>query len=130
MMLSLGMFAFSLPTLAYQDLQRSTDWRHARSARIGARDAVQFVGPGEDTIALNGVAVAELQAGRASLDELRDMAATGECWPLVDGGGRVFGAFVIQGISEKHSEFFSDGTPRRIEFGIDLLAVDDARARA
>lgn len=128
MMMSLGMFAFSLPTLAYQDLQRRTDWRHARNPRVGARDAVQFVGPGEDTIALNGTAMAELQAGRASLDELREMAATGDCWPLVDGAGRVFGAFVITGIDEKHSEFFADGTPRKIDFGIDLLAVDDARA--
>ena len=66
MMMSLGMFTFGLPTLAYQELKRRTDWRHARQTRIGARDATQYVGPGEDTITLSGVAMAELQAGRAS----------------------------------------------------------------
>jgi hypothetical protein len=123
-MMALGMFAFSMGTLPYQDLKRRTDWRHARNTRVGARDAVQFVGPGEDTISLSGCAMAELQTGRASLHELRDMAATGDRWSLVDGTGQVFGAFVIVSIDEGQSIFFADGTPRRIDFGIDLLAVD------
>ena len=31
MMMTLGMFVFGLPTLAYQELQRTTEWRHASS---------------------------------------------------------------------------------------------------
>jgi phage protein U len=52
MLMSLGMFAFALPTLAHDELQRRMDWRHARTARIGARDATQYVGPGDETISL------------------------------------------------------------------------------
>ncbi|MDG4344400.1 phage tail protein, partial [Pseudomonas aeruginosa] len=52
MMLSLGMFVFSLHTLAYQEFQRQTEWRHASSSRIGAQPARQFVGRGDDAITL------------------------------------------------------------------------------
>ena len=124
-LMSLGMFPFHMPTLAHDELQRRTDWRHARNGRVGARDAVQFVGPGEETISLSGSAYAELSLGRASLDELREMANAGETWPLVDGGGLVFGTFVITGIDERHKFLLEDGTPRRIDFVLDLLRVDE-----
>jgi phage protein U len=129
-MMALGTFLFGLPTIAYQKLQRRQDWRHVRLTRIGVRDAVQYVGPGEDTITLDGEAVAELQPAGAALDELRRMAATGDCWSLIDGAGRVYGAFVILTIDEGQSVFFADGTPRKIDFSISLLAVDGPAPRA
>ncbi len=42
MLMSLGMFVFSLPTLAYQDMQRQTAWRHPSNSRVGSRAAHQF----------------------------------------------------------------------------------------
>ncbi len=129
-MMALGMFVFSLPTLAYQDMQRRSGWRHARSGRIGAIDATQFVGRENDKISLSGVAYAELMAGRASLDELRDMATEGKAWPLIDGTGRVYGAFVITDIDEGMKEFFADGTPRKVDFTIDLLEIADTTTGA
>ena len=123
-LMSLGMFIFSLPTLTFQEMQRRTDWRHATNERVGARAAVQFVGPGEETISLNGAAVAELQDGRASLDNLRDMADQGDAWSLVDGAGRIYGNYVITAIDERTKHFAPDGTPLKIDFGIDLLRVD------
>ena len=125
MLMSLGLFPFSLPTLAHDDLSRRTAWRHATSPRVGARDATQYVGPGEETVSIGGTAHAELTDGRACLDQLRDMAATGQAWPLVDGAGTVFGAFVIQTLDEKHKALFPDGTPRAIEFSLELLRVDE-----
>ncbi|TCP99872.1 hypothetical protein C8J46_10210 [Sphingomonas sp. PP-F2F-A104-K0414] len=129
-MMALGMFVFSLPTLAYQEMQRKSAWRHARSGRIGAIDATQFVGRENDTISLSGTAFAELMAGRASLDDLRDMAAKGEAWSLIDGTGRVYGAFVITGINEGMKEIFADGTPRKIDFTVDLLEIADSATGA
>ncbi|WP_327196653.1 phage tail protein [Sphingomonas sp. Leaf23] len=122
--MSLGLFPFSLPTLAHDDLSRRTAWRHATSPRVGARDATQYVGPGEETVSIGGMAHAELADGRACLDQLRDMAGTGQAWPLVDGAGTVFGAFIIQTLDEKHRALFPDGTPRAIDFSIELLRVD------
>lgn len=125
MLLAIGMFAFSIPTIVHDELQRRSSWIHATSPRIGARDATQFVGVGPETISLRGVAHAELSDGRASLDELRDMAGTGNAWSVVDGAGQVYGAFVIEGIDEGLKELGPDGRPRKIEFSIDLLRVDD-----
>lgn len=125
MMMALGTFVFSLPTLAYQKLQHATAWRHASSERVGARAAHQYVGPGEETIELEGLVAAELTGDTASLQLLRDLADEGRPLALVDGTGRVYGAFVINSLSESKSLFFQDGAARRIEFQLSLTRVDD-----
>lgn len=125
MLLAIGMFPFSIPTIVHDELKRRSSWIHATSQRVGARDATQFVGVGAETLSISGVAHAELSDGRASLDELRDMASSGNAWSVVDGAGQVYGAFVIQGIDEGLKELGPDGRPRKIEFSIDLLRVDD-----
>lgn len=129
-LLSLGLFPFSVATLAHDEFARKTSWRHANVTRVGARDALQFTGPGEDQVTLPGTAYAELSDGRASLDQLRAMADAGAPWPLVDGVGRVLGSYVIVTVDERQSEFFPDGTPRRIDFTVELLRVDDPAGRA
>lgn len=125
MMMALGLFVFSLPTLAYQELQRQTSWRHPASERVGARAARQFVGPGDDSITLSGWVSAELGDGAASLAQLREMANDGDSWTLVGGDGRVLGAFVIESLSETQTLFHVDGQARRIEFQLQLQRVDE-----
>ncbi|MGY2155751.1 phage tail protein [Pseudomonas tolaasii] len=127
MMLSLGMFVFSLSTLAYQELQRQTNWRHASNSRVGAAPALQFVGRGDDTITLPGLLLPELAGSILSLDALRLMANTGKAWPMVEGTGRIYGLWVIENLSETKTLFFRDGTPRRIEFTLTLKRTDDDR---
>lgn len=127
-LMALGMFIFALPTLAHDELQRKTDWQHARSQRVGARDATQFLGVGDETVNLSGSVYAEITDGRVSLDDLREMANDGEPLPLVDGTGTVFGNYIITAIDERHAALMADGRPRRIDFAIDLLRVDDSPA--
>ncbi|MES2173281.1 MAG: phage tail protein [Pseudomonadota bacterium] len=128
-LMALGMFLFEIGTLPYDEMQRKTDWQHVRSARVGARDATQFTGPGDETISLSGAVYAEIADGRVSLDDLRSMADDGEALPLVDGTGTVYGNFIITAIDERHAFMMADGRARRIDFGIDLLRVDDPAAR-
>ncbi|MFC0708843.1 phage tail protein [Azorhizophilus paspali] len=127
MMMALGQFVFSLSTLAYQEFQRQTDWRHSSTSRIGVRPARQFLGPGDDSITLPGVLLPELTGGLPSLDKIREMADTGKAWVLVEGTGRIYGLCVIESLSETHSLFFADGTARRIEFSLVLKRIDDDR---
>ncbi|WP_286976845.1 phage tail protein [Pseudomonas sp.] len=127
MMMTLGMFVFGMPTLAYQEFQRQTDWRHSSTSRIGARPARQFVGPGEDIITLPGVLLPELAGKTLSLDALRIMADTGKAWPLIEGTGRIYGIYVIESMSETRTLFFKDGAARRIEFSLKLARVDEGR---
>lgn len=127
MMMTLGMFVFGLPTLAYQELQRTTEWRHCSTSRIGTNPASQFLGRGEDTITLPGTLLPGLVGSPLSLDVLRKMADTGKAWPLIGGTGRIYGTWVITSISETQQVFFEDGTPRRYEFTISLKRIDDGR---
>ncbi|AMV03971.1 phage tail protein [Xanthomonas citri] len=124
MMMSFGTFVFSLPTLAYQELQRQQSWRFGASERIGARAALQYLGEGDDTIELTGMLAPELTGSRVSLDTLRELALDGQALPLVDGTGVVHGSFVLTALRETHSVFFADGAPRRIEFTISLRRED------
>ena len=126
MMMALGTFVFDLPTLAYQQLQRSSSWRHVSTDRVGARAARQFVGPGDDSIRLSGLVAPEITGTLASLDTLREMADEGRPLALVDGLGEVHGAFVIESLEETRTLFFADGTPRRVEFVLALSRTDDA----
>ena len=128
MMLALGMFVFSLNTLAYQELQRQTNWRHASSNRVNAQPALQYTGRGDETITLPGILMPELAGQVVCLDELRAMGNSGKAWPLVDGTGKLYGVFVIENLSETQTLFFQDGTARRIEFNLALKRVDDGRA--
>jgi len=127
MMMALGMFVFSLETLAYQEFQRQTAWRHGKTSRIGTNPARQFMGRDDDTITLPGVLLPALAGTQLSLDTLRYMADTGKAWPLVEGTGKIYGTWVIENLSETRTLFFRDGQARRIEFTLNLARIDDGR---
>ena len=60
-----------------------------------------------------------------SLDDLRTMGKSGEAWPLVDGAGRVYGAFVITGLDETQRAIMDNGVARISDFTLSLKRVDD-----
>lgn len=128
MMAALGQFIFALDNLAYQELRRSSHWRHPSNSRVGARPARQYVGPGEETITLTGLQVPEFMGDRKALDRLRKMADSGKAYSLVNGAGEPFGAWVIESIEETGTIFIREGVPRRVEFTINIARVDDALA--
>ncbi|WP_164276480.1 phage tail protein [Stenotrophomonas sp. B1-1] len=125
MMMSYGTFVFALSTAAYEQFQRQLTWRHASSERLHARPARQYVGLGDDSISLQGTISAELVEDLHVLDGLRELADQGTPQALVEGTGRVYGAYVIVSLSETRKEFFPDGTPRLIEFQLQLERDDD-----
>jgi hypothetical protein len=126
MMMILGMFVFSLSTLAYHDLQRQTDWKHPSNAIVGGRDMSQFTGKGEDTITLNGWIAPRLAGIVYSLDALRFMADSGKAWFLIQGTGRIYGTFVITSMTESKTELANNGNPERISFSLVLKRVDQS----
>lgn len=128
MMAALGQFVFALDTLAYQEMRRSTAWRHPSNSRVGARPARQFLGPGDETITLSGLQAPEHFGNRRTIDKLRQMGDTGAAYALVNGAGEVFGAWVIESVEETGTLFIREGLPRRIEFTLQLARVDDRQA--
>lgn len=125
MLMSLGQFVWGINTLAYQQLQRQTRYRWASNNRVGQRPARQFLGPGDDSISLNGWISPELCGDRTSLDRLRVMAANGTPYVLVDALGSVYGLWIIDSLSETQTLFQVNGLARRIEFTLSLHRVDD-----
>lgn len=127
MMLALGMFLFERRTAPYAEMKRSQSWRHPKQNRVGRRPARQFIGEDDDLITLSGELRPELTGGRITLDVLRAMAGTGKAWPLVEGNGRMYGLWIIEKIDETSTEFFKDGTPKKITFTIELARTDESR---
>lgn len=128
MMMTLGWFVFQRSTFAPQTRQDERAWRHPGNARMGARPAYQFLGPDDETVTLSGELYPELTGGPVSLDLLHDMAATGQAFPLLQGDGVMRGYFVIERTSVTSSEFFQDGSARKLEFTLSLKRVDDDTA--
>lgn len=124
-LLALDMFVFAIDTLAYDELQHKYQWQHARNTRVGARSASQYVGPGDETISLSGTIYAEISGDYVSLDDLKALAAAGDAYQLVTGAGELLGAFVIERLDERHISLLPDGTPRAIDFALELTRVDD-----
>lgn len=126
MMLILGLFVFRLQTLPYQTLQRNVDYRWPSNSRIGLRQTLQFLGVSEEKITLSGVLMPEITGGKVSMQLLDAMAVEGRAWPMLEGTGTIYGMFVVNSVSETRSEFFSDGSARRIEFSLTLTRVDES----
>lgn len=143
MMMTLGLFVFSVSTAAYQQFERTTAQRFASNARFGARAASQHLGPGDDSITLTGTLYPGFTGGVAELDRLREMQATGKAYLLVDGLGNVKGYWTLRTVREGGSVFLREGVARKIEFTLtlkheaddtlnkaDLTVEDLVRARA
>lgn len=127
MMMSLDQFVFSLATAPWRELQRQRNWKHRTSPRVGARDASQYTGVGDDTVALNGMVAPDNGIGSlASIDSLAKMGDAGDAYVLVDGIGNVYGAFVIESLNETATYHTKEGIPRKVEFTLTLKRVDDS----
>lgn len=119
-MLALGAFRFGLSTAAYQNLERTSAWRWESVPRVGVRPAQQFVGPGEDTVSMDGTIYPSFRGGLGQLDAMRAEADKGEALLLVDGTGKVWGEYCITEVRETQTVFFSNGMPRKIDFSLSL----------
>ena len=123
MLMAIGLFAFGLPTLLPDQLQRRSSWKHAGQSRVGAPDASQYLGPGEDRITLPGTLLPELAGSFEALRTLRTMADVGDAYPLVLGTGQVLGLFVIKSLDETGTFLMVDGVARKTDFSIELDRV-------
>ncbi|HBC5232129.1 TPA: phage tail protein [Klebsiella oxytoca] len=126
MMMVLGLFVFQLRTVPYQQLQYQRNWRHVTNNRVNRRPTTQFLGPDNDQLTLSGVLMPEVTGGRLSLLALELMAEQGKAWPLIEGGGTIYGMYVIESLNQTKSEFFSSGEARKIEFSLGLKRVDES----
>jgi len=119
-MLALGDYRFSVETAAFQGLSRSTEYRWQQQDRFDHRPALQYTGPGADKITLKGVIYPHFKGGLGQVEAMRASAEGGEPLMLVDGLGYTHGLWCILSIKEDQSAFFFAGTPRKVEFTVEL----------
>ena len=119
-LMKLGDYTFSIDSAAYQTLSRTTEYRWRSQPRVGRLPAQQFMGPGEETLSLDGVIYPHFKGGLSQLDAMRTEAGKGEPLMLVDGTGHIWQQWVINQVEETHKTLFEDGTPRRVEFRLQL----------
>jgi phage protein U len=117
-------FVFGIKTAAYDRLQRMTSWNWPAQERAGRRPALQYTGPGEDSITLDGTVYTE-KAGLGQMDALRAMGDSGQPHIMVDQYGNVLGKWCVLSVKENQSSFFWDGAPRKQEFSVQLTAYGE-----
>lgn len=119
-LMGLGRYRFSTSAPNYQKLERTFEFRWEPQMRIGRRPAMQFLGPGVETIMLDGVIYPHYHGGLAQVERMRREGELGRAYGLSSGFGRYFGRFVIVSVRDIQSYFLSNGAPRKIEFAIEL----------
>lgn len=125
----LGKFKFGVYTAAYQSLDRNTEYKWGEQSVFLNYDDLQFLGPGADTITLQGIIFPEYKGGSGQLDDLRAMASMGRGQLLISGFGRVFGYWAILSIQEGQTIFAAGGMPRRQEFTVTIRKHSDAQGK-
>lgn len=119
-MMMLGGLKFSVNTAAYQSFRRTSEFRWPAQERIGARPALQWVGPGRDTIELAGVIYPHYKGSLSYLDALALQSGTGVPLPLVCGLGYWYGFWCLERLSSDRSYFAAGGSPMKVEFRITI----------
>lgn len=128
MQLCIGQFVFTPDDLSFTELQRQRAWNYADNSVASGRARKQFIGAGEDSITLNGIVYQEHGFGtREAIEDLADLASTGQGYVVMDGSGYLYGVYVIDSISESKSILVFQGVPRKIDFSVTLKRVDDDR---
>ena len=79
---------------------------------------------------LSGVLHPHYKGGLGQLDAMRAEASKGVPLYMTEGSGRIWGQWVITRVEETCRIFDADGTPRRIEFRLQLAIYGEERRTA
>lgn len=117
--MALGEFIFGLSSgFPYETLDRKTSGGWVSLDIISSKPRSHQTGQGLEELRLNGKT--QWAEGMAKLDELRAMANARVPYVLVDGIGRVWGRWRIDGVNEGQKRVLDDGTTTLLEWSLDL----------
>jgi phage protein U len=89
---------------------------------VGRRPALQFTGPGEEHLTLEGTIYPHYTGGLGQIRGMRAQAQAGAPMMMVSGLGDVYGLWVITSVRDTESFFMAGGLPRKVEFTLELSA--------
>lgn len=121
--MQLGDFQFQISTLAYDQLQRTTEVVWAKLGILNNYERLQATGLVNDRIVLQGkyhvMLARELGATENPIDTVREMALARKPYLLVSGAGNSLYYWVIETVAEEQSDF-TVGVPLVINFTLNL----------
>jgi phage protein U len=120
-MMWFGAFRFGASQPSHQRLRQSAAYRWEPVALIGRRPELHYLGPGDETMTLDGTIHPHFRGGLGQIATMRVQAARGIPMMMGDGLGFVFGHWVITGVDETRTVLMADGSPRQIDFTLQLM---------
>ncbi|MCW7553641.1 phage tail protein [Endozoicomonas gorgoniicola] len=117
---ALGDYRLGTTTAAVQELERVSEWRWADKDVIHGKPQSDYIGPGLDTIELNGVIYPHFRGGLGQVDAMRAEADKGTPLRMVLGTGQDMGLWTIRRISENQTRIYDRGIPLKVEFRLSL----------
>lgn len=146
-LMSLGQHVFYTPMLGvespgFEALQRDSSFTWVPQGRLNAPLAMQYTGPGQDIVIIEGRLFPSFFGGAQTLDALRAAGAEGKSltllryFPLHDSDGKqiqgmqamVLGEFAIVRVRAGEKRINSAGAPEQIEFSLELAAYGNDTA--
>lgn len=119
-LLTIGPLPMLAPESGLTRLRRRTAWRWPAQPRVARRPALQWTGPDEESLDLDGVILPAWRGSASAPEALRALAATGAAHLLIGGDGAVYGRWVIGEIEETRDRLYRDGAPRRVTWRLAL----------
>lgn len=121
-LLALGNFYFHMDSLAYEEMQRSSNYGWQEVQRIGTHPQLQNTGTQKEEIRLTGMLLPHFK-GAGSLDNVRDLAQRQAplllCSDKQDSKNNM-GYWVIKSIDSTASRILTGGQARIVQFAITL----------
>lgn len=116
----LGPFRFGIRQIGYTDLQRTIEFALAPQERLFARTSHQFMGTGVEKVQIRGMLFPK-DKRFGNLSELNKMRNAALSYGLGSSLGVWHGRWFVRSISDNQTSFHPDGTPRKVEFTVELL---------
>jgi phage protein U len=134
-----GLILFYIPakgveTPNFETIQRDVQYTWTSADRLSRDPAMQFTGPGEDNISIDGRMYPYHFGGLSTIERMRAAGRAGKpmilvrFYPLTDPtgyGAEAIGNYVIKRVRTAESRISVDGIARKIDFTLELQRYGD-----
>ncbi|MBB3937949.1 phage tail protein [Aureimonas phyllosphaerae] len=130
MLYQIGTLSLDTAPFNVDDVDRTASADFAVKPIIGAGPRREFMGEGDDEIALSGQLLPLTIGGLTELETLHGFRRSGRQLPVMRGDGKMMGWFAITRIQEKHVDLDRSGVGFSIAHTITLIKVGPEGASA
>lgn len=124
MLYMLGTLSLLTGGMSIDAMERNTSASIATKPLIGAYQAHEFTGEGDEEITLSGQILPQVLGGMNELETLHQMRRAGTRFPVLRGDGWRPGWFVITAISEQHREIVGNGVGFVVQHSITMVRTE------